>query len=439
MKRRASITAVLTAALALSCVACAPPESSTTLSFRLWDPNVAAAYRTSFDAFEAKTGHRVDIVVIPWEDYWSQLRTDIASGTIDDVFWTNATNLAEYARAGTLSAVSPAQIADQSRDWAPSVVSQFTLDGELWGVPQLTDPGIGVLVNTDLLRSSGLSMDDVSDLSWDPKAPDDTLRTAARLLTQDADGDHPGDPEFEQSRIVHYGYGASSDLNAMLLPFLGSNGGAWQRGDEFVFASPKGVEAIGYLVGLINDETVAPPAADTVAPAGSDAVKDLFLKGRLALFQTGAYSLPSVEEFADFSWAIAPIPSGPEGRISPTNGIVASASSVTSNPDAQAALLHWLGSTEGTQAIGESGSTLPAVLSAQEQYREVWMRRGIDVTPLFDVLENGSVQPPQGQNYGAASDAMRPFLDKAFLGAQAVEDNVHRAQRSANEAMATEP
>src|SRR5690606_6806146 len=138
MKRRASITAVLTAALALSCVACAPPESSTTLSFRLWDPNVAAAYRTSFDAFEAKTGHRVDIVVIPWEDYWSQLRTDIASGTIDDVFWTNATNLAEYARAGTLSAVSPAQIADQSRDWAPSVVSQFTLDGELWGVPQLT-------------------------------------------------------------------------------------------------------------------------------------------------------------------------------------------------------------------------------------------------------------------------------------------------------------
>lgn len=435
MKRRASIAAVLTTALAFGCAACAPEGSSTALSFRLWDPNVAAAYRTSFDAFEAETGTHVDIVVIPWEDYWSQLRTDIASGTIDDVFWTNATNVAEYAQAGAISAVSPAQIAEQSADWAPSVVAQFTLDDELWGIPQLTDPGIGMLVNTDLLASSELSLNDVSDLSWDPTASDDALRAAARVLTQDVNGRHPGDPEFEASRIAHYGYGASSDLNAMLLPFLGGNGGAWQREDEFVFASPEGVEAIGYLVDLINEQKVAPPAADTVAPAGSDAVRDLFLKGRLTLFQTGAYSLPSVEEFADFSWAIAPMPSGPAGRISPTNGIIAAASSATSVPGAQAELLHWLGSTEGAWPIGESGSTLPAVVSAQEPYQEVWARRGVDVAPLFDVLENGWIQPPQGQNYAAASDAMHPLLDEVFLGVQSVKDGVDHAQRSANDAM----
>lgn len=436
MNRRFPIVLGLAIALVVGGAACAPqPRTQPSLTFRLWDPNVAAAYHTSFASFEAETGIHVDIVVVPWEDYWTQLRADIASGTIDDVFWTNATNVAGYARAGAISAIPAEQVANQGEDWAPSVIEQFTVDGELWGVPQLTDPGIGILVNTDALGRSGLSVTDVQELAWDPRAADDSLRTVARALTVDAAGLHPDDPAFDPTRVAQYGYGASSDLNAILLPFLGSNGAAWQSGDAFVFASAAGIDAIRYVVELIDEERVAPPAADTLPPAGSDAVRELFLAEKLAMFQTGAYSLPYVEQFADFSWTIVPLPSGPTGRISPTNGIVAAASSATADAVAQDALLQWLGSTEGAAAIGESGSTLPAVQSAQAAYLEYWSRRGIDVTPLFEVLKNGWIQPPQGENYGAAADAMQPYFDEVFLGARPLQEGLEEAERAANDAM----
>lgn len=439
MRARFPLAVALAAMFTVTATACAPARPDTELSFRLWDPHVAEAYRASFDAFEDRTGTHVEIVVVPWEDYWSQLRADIASGTVDDLFWTNATNVTEYARAGAITAVSAAQIEDQAADWAPSVVSQFTIDGELWGIPQLTDPGIGLLVNTDLLTAAGHSSADLSALSWDPRSADDSLRALARDLTYDAEGRHPRDAGFDPHRVIQYGYGASSDLNAMLLPFLGSNAAAWQDGDEFVFAHSAGREAIGYLIRLIAEEKVAPPAADTLPPAGADAVRELFVSGRLALFQTGAYSLAHVDEFADFSWTIAPIPAGPRGRVSPTNGIIAAASSATSLPSAQAQLLEWLGSTEGSQAIGESGATLPAVLSAQEPYREVWERRGVDVSPMFDVLENGWIQPPQGLAYSAASDALLPALNEVFLGIRPLDDGLKRAQSSANDAISRVP
>lgn len=425
-----ALLAVSTAALLTGCA----PQSPK-LTFRLWDPQVAEAYRESFEAFEATTGIPVDIVVVPWADYWSQLRADIAGGIVDDVFWTNATNLVEYAEAGALKPVPTELVTAESVNWSPAVVAQYTVDGQLWGVPQLTDPGIGILYNTDLLTAARLSPADVAALHWDPAAPDDSLRATARRLTVDAEGRHPGDDGFDSTRVTQYGYSAANDLNAILLPFLGSNSASWQTGDEFDFASPDGIEAIEYVANLINQDHVAPTAADTNPPAGGDFSRDQFLQGRLALFQTGAYNLANIVDGANFQWGIAPLPTGPAGAISVTNGIAAVASARTDQPDAQRQLLEWLGSAPGSESIGASGAALPAVISAQESYLAYWEDKGIDISPMLDVLANGTIQAPQGAHYPTAANAMQPILNDIFLGRRNVAQALHEAQEAANDAL----
>lgn len=422
----------------LSAAACQPSTDEDTLTFRLWDPQVADAYRDSFQQFEAETGIAVDVVVVPWADYASQLRVDIASGVADDVFWANAAEIADLATTGTIQPVPASQVSQQQADWAPSVVDQYTIDDTLWGVPQLSDPGIAIIANEDLLAAAGISIMQVAEAQWDPAADTDSLRETSRQLTVDANGRHPGADGFDPDRVERYGYGAANDLNAILLPFLGSNGAAWQDGDRFVFASKDAQDAIGYLADLIDTEHVAPPAADTNPPTGGDFVRDQFLQGRIALFQTGAYNLSNVLENADFSWSLLPIPEGPAGRISVTNGIVAAANATTDAPEQQRRLLEWLGSPEGQQAIGASGTASPAALSAQVAYLDFWADQGVDLSPMYDVLENGTVQAPQGQRYQAASNALQPFLNDVFLTRLPLAEGLRAAEDAANEAMTQE-
>lgn len=433
--RRILVLFLLVLAAAAGLTACAPQKQTVTV--RLWDQQVAQAYQRSFAAFE-RTHPDIDVKVeiVPWAQYWTRMRADLAAGTMSDVFWTNASNLDEYARAGRLLDVGAGVSAKTRASWDPNVVRQYTVDGRLWGVPQLTDPGIGVVYNADLLKKAGISIDDVERLQWDPAAPQDSLRDIARRLTSDTSGRHPGEAGFDPSRVDVYGYSASNDLNAIMLNALASNGAAWQTGDRFTFDSAAGRTAISYLVDLINVDHVAPPAADTNPPAGSDLARDLFLRGKLALFQTGAYSFATIQQGATFPWGVAALPSGPTGRISVTNGIIAAGTAKSAHPDAQRTVLDWLGSTEGARPIGADGSALPAVLSAQDDYLSYWRSHGIDLDPLFVELKSGTAQAPSGAGYARAQLAYQPIFNDIFTGVVSVAEGLRMAETAANAAMA---
>jgi multiple sugar transport system substrate-binding protein len=435
--RRRSLALVAAAAVAaLALTGCTPGTTGDTevVTVRLWDPQVAEAYEASFAEFEqANPGVRVEVSVIPWADYFTRLRTDLATGSIDDIFWTNAGNVAAYAEAGRLLDISAAIGVDPG--WSANVVEQYTVGGSLWGVPQLTDPGIGILYNAELLEAAGVPVEAVEQLRWDPSGADDTLRELATALTLDTSGRTPDAADFDASRVQQYGYSAGNDLNAITINFIGSNGGAWQRGDEFVFDSPESTAAVEYVVDLVTERHVAPPAADTNPPTGGDTARDLFLQGRIALFQTGAYNLANVLEGASFEWGIAPLPTGPARAISVTNGIIAAGRTDSAHPQAQLAVLEWLGSAEGSRPIGETGSALPAVLEAQAGFFEFWAGQGVDVSPLMDVLGNGFVQAPQGARYAAAEEAYRPILNEIFLGRRPVAEGLAAAAAAANAAM----
>ncbi len=402
------------------------PAGRTVLTLRLWDQQVAAAYRESLDAFTAANPDiEVRVDVVAYAGYFDALRTDVAGGSADDIFWISNAYFAGYADSGRLLPITP------SPDWEPAVVDQFTRDQTLWGVPQLTDAGIALYYNAELLARAGVDPAVLDELYWG--TPEDSLRPLAMRLTVDAQGRHAGEPGFDPGRIRQWGYNAANDLQGIYLNFIGSAGGTFSTGDRFTFDNPQAATAFDYLVGLINADHAAPPAAAT--NDNGDFSRNQFLAGRMALFQSGTYNLANVAQ-APFEWGVAMLPRGPAGRVSVTNGIVAAGNSATKHPEATRRVLAWLGSTAGNSYLGASGAAIPAVRSAQRVYHDYWTGRGIDVGPFFDVLDGPHLSAPGGTGFAAGFAALKPYFDEMFLGRLPVPRALQQAQEAANTAAA---
>src|SRR5690554_4181943 len=89
----------LVATLAFTAMA----SAQVTLHYRFWDLNQAPAMEEIARAFEAKNpGIKVEIEVIPWGQYWTNLETAATGRNLPDVFWLNASNFELYASNGML-------------------------------------------------------------------------------------------------------------------------------------------------------------------------------------------------------------------------------------------------------------------------------------------------------------------------------------------------
>jgi len=443
---------LVSAAFALSaCSGPAPAASSgapatsaaaapVTLTFRTWDENAAAAYKQSFEAFTAANPDiKVTTEVVPWSDYFTKLRTDIAGGSAADLFWLNNSSYLGYAQSGALVDVGSVFGGDPmslKQTFAPAVVDQFTDGGKLWGVPQTSDGGIAVYYNKKLLDAAGVKPADIAKLTWSPSGGDDTLLKFAQKLTKDKAGKTADQAGFDGKNVVQYGYNAAQDLQAIYLNFIGSNGGTYQNPDgTFTLDNPKTVEAFGYIVDLINKYHVAPSAADT--NTNGNFSLDAFNQGKMALFQSGLYNLSNVANNASFEWGVVGLPAGPAGAVSVTNGVSVMGNAKSAHPDAVAKVLKWLGSADGNKQIGATGANLPGVLAAQQVYLDYWAGKKVDLTPFFDVIKNATPIPaPVGANFAAGYTAAGTILNDVFLGRTPVADGLKKANDAANAAIA---
>jgi multiple sugar transport system substrate-binding protein len=426
------VAALLAAAAVLLDVTARPPSGKTVVTVRLWDQQVAKAYRQSFAAFtRAHPDIEVRTDVISYSTYFNTLRTDVAGGSADDIFWISNAYFAGYADSGRLMDISKTFGPQTSSAWESSVVEQFTRNHTLWGVPQLTDAGIALYYNADLLAAAGVDPGALTQLRWASDAHD-TLRPMLARLTVDAAGRTAATPGFDHERIRQYAYNAANDPQGIYLNYIGSAGGVYQIGDRFAFYNPGAIEAFTYLVKLINNDHFAPPASDT--NENGDFSRNQFLAGRMALFQSGTYNLASIAAQANFRWGVALLPAGPKGRVSVTNGIAAAGNSASAHPDAVRQVLAWMGSTEGNAYVGRYGSAIPAVKSAQQVYFDYWTSKHVDVKPFFTVLDGPRISAPGGAGFAAANQVIKPYFDEMFLGRGDVATTLRDAQAAANAA-----
>ena len=451
MKRRTILSSLAAAGLLGTAAACSPSSDdggdsaggasdaggSTggdkgTLTFRLWDQNAVPAYEESFQAFTAESGWNVNIDVVPWGDYWTRLPLDVASGDAADVYWMNSANYVQFKDSEALLDINEI-IPDGASQWEQSVVDLYTRDGGLWGVPQIWD-SIAVFYNKGLVEEADV---DPEDLVFDPSAETDSLRDAARALTLDGAGLHPGESGFDVDSREQFGFNSQADRQAIIGPMLASNGATWQEDDQYTFASPEGIEAFQYMADLINVENVAPSAADT--NENGDFSRDLFTQGKLGLFQSGPYNLLAISEgVADsFEWALAAPVSGPEGPKSLVHGVVAvgNAKAEDEQQEGIAELLTWLGSKEGQLPLAEQGVSFPGHVDAQDAYIDFWKEKGVDVSVFVEAAKDAA-PADTGARANAGLTAAIPVFQEVFIGRLTAEEGIPQAQEEGNAAMA---
>lgn len=205
------VAALLAAMAALLNYSGEPHGGKIVVRVRLWADQIAEAYRQSFEAFgRTHPNIEVRLDMVAYSTYFDTLRTDVAGGSADDIFWLSNAYFAAYADNGRLL--------DIGKTLGPAAAAGLGAGGggpvhprrRPVGVPQLTDAGIALYYNADLLAAAGVQPAQLNGLRWSPDG-DDTLRPLLARLTVDADGNAASAPGFDAGRVRQWGYNAAND------------------------------------------------------------------------------------------------------------------------------------------------------------------------------------------------------------------------------------
>lgn len=405
-------------------------EDGDTLRMRVWSEAAAAAYEESLAEFTDSTGIAVEVEVLGWDDYWTQLPLDVAAKNLPDVLWMNTANLAQAHASGRLLEIGEI-VGETSSRWEGVATDLYRLEDGLWGVPQLWEQSILVAHEGLVAAAKG----DATALSFDPAAPTDPLRDLSRALTVDGEGLHPGDEGFDPGARATLGFSAHPDRTAVLGPFIAAQGGSWQDEEGTMsFASDAGITAVQYLTDL---------ASSHLGPAGSETTADpalcrnLFLQGKLGLLQTGTYDLHTLTEEigGSFDWGIHPVVAGPQGPR-PLVHAIAAVGVEAKKDDRSAAiaeLLNWLGGADGQRALAENRLGIPAHRDLRGAWEESWAEAGVDVS-VIEVPESAA-RPETGDRSAIATGTALQGIAKVFRGEATAAEALPEAQQAAREAM----
>eukprot|EP00611_Tribonema_gayanum_P004996 TRINITY_DN14233_c0_g1_i1.p2 TRINITY_DN14233_c0_g1~~TRINITY_DN14233_c0_g1_i1.p2 ORF type:complete len:287 (-),score=76.58 TRINITY_DN14233_c0_g1_i1:3-863(-) len=280
MNRKLLSTLALVAAATVVMTGCAPaadsgPVTVTYTNFISNDGN-EENLQAIVDAFEAENPNiTVEVTTLPYGDYGTALQTDLAAGTVSDVFDLEYSNYAAFQANGVLA---PLTVADPAA-YRPSLLEAYSTDGTSYALPSSFSTVV-LFYNSDLFDAAGLDYPS-SDWTWADE------KEAALALTDQAAGvwgDHQPISFYEYYKV------------------LAQNGGEFlnEDGTAVAFNTPEGLEAAEWLVN--KSGTVMPTIEQGQGTADFDT--NLFKDGKLAMMHTGIWIFGAVAD-VPFGWDIA--------------------------------------------------------------------------------------------------------------------------------------
>ena len=214
-----------------------------------------------------------------------------AAGIPPDVIFT-AEKAAEFASRDTLLDLTPYIERDSEEielsDIYPQLLENCKYKEKYYGLPVNANSDV-IFYNKNLFDKAGL------------KYPDETLTyrkliEIAKELTKDTDGD---------GRIDQYGLFVSWDYPWVLGHILKWGGELFNPElTKCLIDSPEAIEAIRYYSDIIKKYKVSP---SPITLTGQSDIQ-LFMTGKIAMFNCGWYVCQFFKDIRGFSWDVAPVP-----------------------------------------------------------------------------------------------------------------------------------
>jgi len=329
----------LIAAGALALTACAGPadDGTVTITYESWTPS-QETMDSIIDAFEAENPDiKVEAKLLPYADYVTAIKTELASGTGPDVFDLQAGGmLAEFQ--SLLEPLDELATAEIGADWAnvynEEALTQASIDGVAYGLPHGFQTAGGLWVNVSLLEANGLAV---------PTTWDDLVAASATLRAAGA---------------VPLAIGAKDDW--MLIDVFSAISNGVAPGEQYDamegngdWTSPGLVDSFDAFSALFTEGIAQDGAAG--ATTYTDTF-DLFADGKAAFFANGSWNQDMFVNAADriggFEAAVVQMPT-PEG-LAPVIGGIGGLLAVNKDSDQKSAafkLAQFMSSGAGQQIL----------------------------------------------------------------------------------------
>lgn len=315
------------------------------LSYAIWDKNQQPAMQAIVDEFEAENPDiKVDIQIIPWNQYWTKLEAGAMSETMPDVFWMHPQSFVRYASNDILLDLTDQLGADYDPANYPQGLSDFyTYDGHQYAVPKDYDT-VALWYNKQLFDAKGIPY---PDETWDWAK----LVEVAQQLT-DADNGI-------------YGFLAPPDQQALYYDFVYQNGGEILSEDKTRsgYREPATQEALQFAVDLSQKYHVSP----TVQQFADMSREQYFQSGRAAMAFFGSWMLADFKknDYLVANCDIAPLPKGKQ-RATIYSGLGNAASAQTKHPAEARRFLAFLGSRKAMEL--QAQAVIPAYQGTEQEW-----------------------------------------------------------------------
>jgi multiple sugar transport system substrate-binding protein len=282
------------------------PEASAEkvkIIYSMWgsaaEGNTTQAVADRFNASQDKI--EVEVQAIPWENYMTKLNTLATAGQLPDTGMLKEDGVIQWSSEGMLNDVSAMY---EGSDSKPLDSLAYKYQGK---------PVAYAAANEILLLYYNKDMFDKANVPYPPSALDqawtwDQFVDAAKKLTNDKNGKHPGEDGFNAQSIVQFG-ASVENLPWQLEAWTLSNGGGFysEDGTEVKVGEDASIEAIQRVADLYLKDHVAPLSVGQT----DDGIQRTIIAGTVAMATNGQWNVgtslnTAKEEGLNYGVAVLP-------------------------------------------------------------------------------------------------------------------------------------
>ena len=412
MKLKKVLAVAMAAVMTLSFAACGSKSSDegekksegskdAKLTVAIWDSNQEPGLKEIMNDFTEETGVEVDIQVTPWGDYWTMLEAATQGGDMPDVFWLHSDQIATYAQYDDILLNLSDKIEKSDKidlnNYPENLVNIYKNEaGDQLAIPKDIDT-CAVWYNKTMFDEAGIPYP-TSDWTWED------FREIAKKLTN---------PEKNQ-------YGTSIKPGSYQESWYST---IYAYGGEVIsedktksgFDNPKTIEAMQLIENIIKDGSM--PDYTVVAENNTE---ELMMAGTVAMTFQGSWMIPDMasNDFIKENCDIAPLPKGPNGTKSISNGLGWAASAQGEHTEEAWQLIEYLGSKEAQQKQAELGVTM----AAYEGVSDAWKNSHpeFNMQAYLDMLDDAQAYPSSKNTQVWYQVLMERMVD-GFSGAKPMD------------------
>ncbi|MCB0133411.1 MAG: extracellular solute-binding protein [Caldilineaceae bacterium] len=419
----------------------APGAEDVTISFMGWGgPGEDEGVRAAIAAFEEETpGIKVTWLHTP-ENYTEKFLANVAAGTPPDTAFIGSDNYGTYVRDGLLLDITgnlelDPLLGEEDYFIEPQERDRCTFDDKWYGIGSCwVAPHI--YYNAATFEEAGVeppSNDPDEAWSWDQ------FVEAARALTMDASGNHPGDAGFDIENVekwgVHWMLPAGGGGATQLISAVLANGNNFLDPEShlLVVDEPSGAQAIQNLADLMLVHQVMPQS--TAMESLGMTKTQMLDTGRLAMAIDGSWALDWMSDME------APLGTGVLPKMD-SQGVhmqahLHSALAASKNPDAAWQWVRFLSTPFYQLQFCRTGLWLPSQTAlATEEGLQEWITEGVHPVDYAKMVTEylprfgTSIYLPAG--WPQANSILGPVLDAVWIGDMTAADALGEAVPEAN-------